>query len=191
MNFPERLKRMRINSGMSVRSLAERIGVSPSFIYQMEKGESAPSFPTLRKLADVFHSSVSVFVEDDIPEDWIIVRKDKRKQLFTGADGYSADLMLFLGSRAKRMQPLVMRLDPGGTMSDFIYRHQRDDLMYVISGTVKITVGGKIYPLAAGDCAYFTFTGPSAINNSGVEPAELLWVVSPTGVAGRQGGVSS
>ncbi|MEW6524914.1 MAG: XRE family transcriptional regulator [Bacillota bacterium] len=182
MAFPNRLKRMRINSGMSVRSLAERIGVSPSFIYQLEKGESAPSFSTLRKLADVFHCSISVFVEDEIPEDWLIVRKEKRKQLFTGERGYRAELMLFVGSRAKRMQPLFLRLDPGGTMSEPVYHHQRDDFVFVFTGTVDVTAGGKTYRLEAGDCAYFTFAGPSAIHNCENEPAELVWVVSPTGV---------
>lgn len=184
MNFPQRLKRMRINSGMSVRSLADRIGMSPSFIYQLEKGESVPSFPTLRKLADVFHTNISVLVEEDMPEDWIIARKDKRKQLFAGEDGYCADLILFLGSRTKRMQPLIVRLDPGGTMSEPVYQHQRDDLIYLISGTVKIIAYKNTYYLEAGDCAYFAFTGPSTIYNCGTLPAELLWVVSPTGIQG-------
>jgi transcriptional regulator with XRE-family HTH domain len=170
---------MRVNSGMSVRALADRIGVSPSFIYQLEKGESAPSFSTLRKLADVFHSNVSVFVEDEMPEDWMIVRRDHRKQLFTGESGYHAELMLFLGSRAKRMQPMVVRIDPGSTMSDFVYQHQRDDFIYVCDGTVEVTAGGRAHRLAAGDCAYFTFSEPSAITNPGPNPAELVWVVSP------------
>jgi len=177
---------MRVNSGMSVRSLAERIGVSPSFIYQLEKGESAPSFSTLRKLADVFNSSVSVFVDDDIPEDWLIVRKNQRRQLFTGEDGLHAELMLFVGSRSKRMQPMFVRLDPGVTMSESFYRHQRDDFLFVCTGTVEITAGTRTYRLEAGDCAYFTFAEPSAISNYGAEPAELVWVVSPTGADERR-----
>jgi len=185
VNFPQRLKRMRINSGMSVRSLADRIGVSPSFIYQLEKGESAPSFPTLRKLSDVFHSNISVFVEDDMPEEWIISRKDKREQLFTGEEGYRADLILFVGSRAKRMQSMIVRLDPGGTMTEPVYQHQRDDVLYIISGIVEITAYKNVYNLDAGDCAYFAFAGPSTIHNCGTSPAELLWIVSPTGFEER------
>jgi len=180
MTFPNRLKRMRANSGMSVRSLAERIGVSPSFIYQLEKGESAPSFSTLRKLADVFHSSISVLVEDEVPEDWIIVRRNHRKQLFTGTDGYHAELMLFLGSRAKRMQPMIVRLDPGGTMDEPVYDHQRDDFLYVCSGKVEVSAGDRTHRLEAGDSAYFTFAEPTRIHNPGDQAAELVWVVSPT-----------
>lgn len=179
MTFPNRLKRMRVNSGMSVRALADRIGVSPSFVYQLEKGESAPSFSTLRKLADVFHSSISALVEDEMPEDWVVVRREQRKQLFTGESGYHAELMLFLGSRAKRMQPMVVRIDPGRTMTEFVYQHQRDDFIYVCTGAVEVTAGGRVLRLAAGDCAYFTFAEPSAIHNPGPGPVELVWVVSP------------
>jgi len=182
LTFPDRLRRMRINSGMTVRSLAERIGVSASFVYQLEKGESSPSFSTLRKLAEVFHSSISVFLEDRFPEDWTVVRKSKRKPLFTGGDGCRAELMLFLGPRARRMQPLVLHLDPGKTMTEFIYEHDRDDLVFVSNGTIEITAGDQVHRLEAGDCAYFTFAGPSTIHNCGVGPAELVWIVSPTGL---------
>jgi len=185
MTFPDRLRRMRLNSGLTVRSLAQRIGVSASFIYQLEKGESSPSFSTLRKLAEVFHSNISVFFEDRFPEDWTVVRKGKRKQLFTGADGCRAELMLFLGPRARRMQPLLLQLDPGKTMTEFVYEHDRDDFVFVRTGTVEIAAGEQLHRLEAGDCAYFTFAGPSAIHNCGTEPAELVWVVSPTGVEER------
>ncbi|HAI21997.1 MAG TPA: XRE family transcriptional regulator [Clostridiales bacterium UBA8153] len=186
MTFPERLRRMRVNSGMTVRSLAQRIGVSASFIYQLEKGESSPSFSTLRKLAEVFHSSMSVFLEDRFPEEWTIVRKGRRKPLFTGEDGCRAELMLFLGPRARRMQPLVLHLDAGKLMHKFIYEHDRDDFVFVCTGTVEISAGDQAHRLEAGDCAYFTFTGPSTIRNCGEGPAELLWVVSPTGLEEQQ-----
>ncbi|MEW6724446.1 MAG: XRE family transcriptional regulator [Bacillota bacterium] len=179
MEFAERLKRMRINSGLSVRALAERVGVSASFIYQLEKGETSPSFSTLRRLADVFSSSISVFLEDQLPDDWVIVRHDRRKQIITGDPACQAELMLFLGSRAKRMQPVVIRLAPGGTISDFIYQHQRDDLIYLCRGSLEIVTGGKSYILEAGDAAYFTFVEPESIRNNGPEEAEFLWVVSP------------
>ncbi|HHX26707.1 MAG TPA: helix-turn-helix transcriptional regulator, partial [Firmicutes bacterium] len=53
MDFGVRLKKIRTNSGMSARDLADKVGVSASFIYQLERGEAAPSYSTLKRIASV------------------------------------------------------------------------------------------------------------------------------------------
>lgn len=179
MDFGARLKKIRCNTGLSVRALAERVGVSPSFIYQLEKNETSPSFSTLRRIAAVLSTSVSVLTEDELPEQWVVVRAGQRRRIVTDDAGACIGLLAFLGSREKRMQPAVLQLEPGATCSDLVFEHERDDLFYVLEGELEFEVNGQHYRLESGDSAYFAFTNPTTVRNTGSTTAKALWVVSP------------
>lgn len=179
MDFGARLKKIRNNSGISVRALAERVGVSPSFIYQLEKNETSPSFSTLRRIAAVLSTSVSVLTEDELPEEWVIVRSGTRRRVMTNDRGTTLGLLAFLGSRDKRMQPSVIQLEPGCTYSDIIFDAGRDDFFFVLEGEFEIVCGDRTYQLEPGDAAYFAFSNPSALRNPGSVPARALWVIAP------------
>lgn len=179
MDFGTRLKKIRCNSGLSVRALAERVGVSPSFIYQLEKNETSPSFSTLRRIAAVLSTSISVLTEDELPEEWVVVRAGARRRVVTDDRGVNLGLLAFLGTREKRMQPAVLQLEAGATCSEIVFDSGRDDLFYVLEGQLDITCGDRTYHLECGDAAYFAFNNPAAITNPGPTVARALWVIAP------------
>jgi transcriptional regulator with XRE-family HTH domain len=53
-----RLKRQRERSGMSLREVARQLGVSPSFVSQLENGKSQPSVATLYSLTQLLDLSI-------------------------------------------------------------------------------------------------------------------------------------
>jgi transcriptional regulator with XRE-family HTH domain len=53
-----RLKRVREASGMSLREVARQLGVSPSFVSQLENGKSQPSVATLYSIAQLLEVSI-------------------------------------------------------------------------------------------------------------------------------------
>lgn len=177
----ERLKKLRTNGHLSVRDLASRVGVSASFIYQLEQDKVSPSFSTLRSIAGALNTSVSVLAGDELPEEWEVVRRDRRRRIVTGEPGVTVELPGFLGPRSKKMQPLIFRLEPGASQEGFVYTHEREDLVYLQEGTVEITVGRRVYAMREGDVAYFMFDRPGTIKNPGDKAAVGLWVVCPPG----------
>lgn len=50
MEFGERLKRLRRKNGLSLYRLAQRAGVSHSFLHALENGEKSPTLRTLEKI---------------------------------------------------------------------------------------------------------------------------------------------
>lgn len=61
-----RLKRVRERSGKSLREVARQLGVSPSFLSQMERGKSQPSVATLYSLAQFLEVSIDeLFAADE------------------------------------------------------------------------------------------------------------------------------
>ncbi|HHY32837.1 MAG TPA: helix-turn-helix domain-containing protein [Firmicutes bacterium] len=184
MDFGERLRRMRTNAGISAKALAEKVGVSPSFIYQLERNEATPSFSTLKRIAAVLGTGVSMLTDDEFPEEWVVVRKNGRRNLVTECEGVKIELFAFLGSRSKRMQACVVCLEPRASYSteNFVYTHERDDFLYVLEGAIEVSSGGKWYQLGPGDAAHFSIHSLDGLRNTDNVPAAALWVVSPSGV---------
>lgn len=52
-NLGSQLKTVRLSTGMSLRELARQLGVSPSFVSQIENGKSQPSVATLYSMAQL------------------------------------------------------------------------------------------------------------------------------------------
>ena len=64
MNLGERLKISRIEKNISIRKLAEKIGLSPSFISQIEQGKTSPSIENIKKIAHFLDISVNFLIDD-------------------------------------------------------------------------------------------------------------------------------
>jgi serine/threonine-protein kinase RsbW len=63
MNIGYRLKELRKVRGISLRNLAKKVGVSASFISQVEQNKCRPSLDTLRKIAEALDVTISYLLE--------------------------------------------------------------------------------------------------------------------------------
>lgn len=59
-----RIRARRLELGMSMRDLARRLGVSPSFVSRLENGRCPPSVGTLRALTSELDISASDLLSD-------------------------------------------------------------------------------------------------------------------------------
>lgn len=57
-HFPENLKRLRKEKGLSQRDLTERLGFSQGYVSRLESGDRDPSLSTLVGLAEVLDTTV-------------------------------------------------------------------------------------------------------------------------------------
>jgi transcriptional regulator with XRE-family HTH domain/quercetin dioxygenase-like cupin family protein len=65
VNLGLQLRTARQKSGMTLRELARRLGVSPSFLSQIENGKSQPSVATLYSMAQTLDVSIDHLFEND------------------------------------------------------------------------------------------------------------------------------
>lgn len=68
MGLQEKLKELRLNSGISQRKLADSIGVAQSSINYWEKGQRTPSVSAAQKLADYFNITLDELYDIDNSE---------------------------------------------------------------------------------------------------------------------------
>lgn len=75
--LPEKLREQRINNGFSQRSVAKRLGVSPSIISGYETGERTPSTENLLALSYLYHCST----------DYMLGRESVSLDMVVGTEG--------------------------------------------------------------------------------------------------------
>lgn len=175
------IKKRREQLSFTLRRLSQEIGLSASFLSQVETGKVLPSMLSLKKIADALHTTIGVLVGEsgDITED-PVVRVDKRKEL---TDAENRMIVNFLSSPHpdKLMEPMIMVLDVNEDAkgSNIRYQHFGQEFVLVLKGRIEVAVSDKRYLLNEGDSIYFNSGDPHAFWNIHSGKSEVLSINTP------------
>jgi transcriptional regulator with XRE-family HTH domain len=174
-----RIAFQRRQRAMSLEDLAEKSGLTKSFLSKLERGLSVPSISTAMALSKSFGLTVSQLMGEQQYDDAIcIVRKvDRRSFMRRGSEvGYNYE-MLAAGKDYKLMEPYIMR-PPLVFQDDRRFEHSGQEFLFVLSGSVEVEFAGKLIHLDAGDAVYFDSNVPHRTRSVDGHIAEALVVVS-------------
>lgn len=166
----ELLRAVRRQRGLTLEGLAERTGLTKSYLSKIERSRSTPSIAVAIKVAQALDVDVAQLFsergdEDKIAVDLAAERSDDRQRYRAMASG-------MLG---KSMSPFVVR-PTGRTTRDAQPLHGGQEFVFVHRGTVELDYGDQTWTLTAGDSAYFDASISHRIRKVGSEPAEVVVV---------------
>jgi transcriptional regulator with XRE-family HTH domain len=181
-----RLRKARMASQVSLRTLAAQVGISPSGLSQIENGKAQPSVPTLRALAAELNVSLDELLRDgrgrvheadsEAPGDQLVVRRGERRalELATGVrweslTAQSDPLMDFLHVT---YEPGASSLAPGQFLT---FAGRQYGLL--LAGQLEVTVGDNTYTLGPGDSIAFSSTDAHLIRNVSRREARAVWIL--------------
>lgn len=172
----EKLHLIRAERGLTLAQLAERAGVSVSFLSQLERGTHHASIETLRRIVQALEVPLfHVFLNED--EEALIVRRGGRKRMaFPGSE---AEYELVSPDLKRRMELVLISLQPGRATFKTAFSHPGEECDYVISGKVRFEIGDRVEVLGEGDAIYFDCGIPHRFVNVGAVPAVLIAAVTP------------
>jgi transcriptional regulator with XRE-family HTH domain len=172
----ERLREIRHTRRLTLLEVAEKAGVSESFLSQVERGRSNASIASLQRIAGVLGYGIGDLFGSGSGRPQIM-RKADRPALALGAIGTK---YLLTPPPFENVEIAVAELPPGGSTGDEAYVHgESEELVVVIAGQVVVQVDGVSHVLEAGDSIRYRSSMPHRLANDSAEPAEVLWVVSP------------
>ncbi|GAA1545846.1 helix-turn-helix domain-containing protein [Nocardioides humi] len=180
--------------GMSLRELARRIGVSPSFISQLERNKANASVGTLYALVDVLGLSIDQLMAEQGPG---TEQPAGGRASGAPARGFRVDQPLQPAEGRARIQfpgvvweRLTQAADP---QVDFLHvtyapgsascpeedmmRHGGHEYGFVVSGSLTVQVGFESYAMTAGDAITFDSMTPHRLSNDGTGDCVAIWVV--------------
>ena len=185
----ERLRAARLARNLTLRELAQRLGVSPSMISQIETGRASPSVSTLYALADELDVSLDELLFND--------RRATLAQDDNGPSSVGGQLMQRAAARKRirlasgvvweRLTPLsepdteflFVTYEVGGASSpeNEYQRHAGHEWGFVIEGSLEVRIGFEEHLLEPGDSISFESTAPHRLANVGDSPVHAIWFV--------------
>lgn len=190
----DRLRQARKARGLSLRRLAEVLGVSPSLISQVETGRAKPSVNTLYALATELGISLDTLLFMDtepvtragveaapepaditLPHD-PVQRAGSRMSIRLGSGVVWERLTT---ESIRNVDFLYVTYEVGGASSpeNEFQRHSGQEWGYVLSGTLRVKIGFDEFVLGPGDAITFDSGTPHRLFNAGDEPARAVWYV--------------
>lgn len=176
----DRLGRLRTERGWSLDELSRRTGVSRSTLSRLERGELSPTAALLGRLCTAYGRTMSrllMEVEAEppglVPAAQQPVWRDEqagfvRRSVSPPHAGLRAEIIegtLAAGAAVVYENPPV----PG-----------MEQHIWVLDGTVEITVEGTVHTVGPGDCLRFRLRGPSHFHCPGPERVRYaLMIVLP------------
>lgn len=191
---------------MSLRALARQIGVSPSFISQLERNKTNASVGTLYALVEALGLSLDHLVAAEpatspglqsvpaasVPGIPTGGEPDVRVSRFMPVDSPvqradSRARIRFPGVTWERLTQasdalvdfLHVRYEPGSAScaAEDMMRHGGREYGFVLSGRIRVQIGFDTYELSEGDSVSFDSMTPHRLSNEFDAPVEAVWVV--------------
>jgi transcriptional regulator with XRE-family HTH domain len=171
--FGVRLGELRSARCWTLEELAERTGLSKPFLSRLEAGDRQASIAVVLTLARTYGVSVAeMFQGPGEPESCVIIRAGHGSPV--QGDGLSY-WPLSSRRRFANMQPMRLTVS-ADRKGDEMYQHEGEEWVYVLSGRLRLWLGGKTHDLAAGDAAHFDSRQPHRLSALDGKDAELILV---------------
>ena len=174
-----RIRELRKAHGRTLADVASAVGISVSYLSQIERDVSRLPIAVLRQIADALGVHMNWFFHsgNEGPDDErdVIVRAANRRNLtFTGL-GITEELLS--PNLSGPLELLISTIHPGAD-SEF-YTHVGAEAGMVISGSLHLWVGERQFLLEPGDSFAFSSTEAHRCANHGTQPVKVLWVITP------------
>jgi transcriptional regulator with XRE-family HTH domain len=175
-SFGARLRELRLQKNWTLEELACRSGLSRAFLSRLESGDRQASIAAALTLSRIFDVSLASLFESRLAvEPCVIVRYGEGSEHSVNGLKYTP---LSRAGRFFNLQPILVKV-PLTRPGDEHYRHDGEEWIYLLSGSLTLSLAGKTYDLEPGDAAHFDSRLPHRLIARGSKDADVLLVASP------------
>ena len=171
----KRLRALRKEHGLTLTQLGQQVGLSASYLSQIERTVTMPSLARLTTIARALDVEVRYFFEDDVSSP-CVVKLNQGKRLSGTADTIME--LLSADPSDKEIQPYRLVCQPGASR-DRPPIHPGEEVGFVLKGQLTVTVGEETFILEAGDSIHYQTLQPHSWRNEGDKECIAIWAVSP------------
>ncbi len=184
LGIGKKIKKLRLEKGLTLQELSEKTGLSKGLISQIENEQVSPPISTLMKIANGLNVEISYFFEQDEPTEKItVVRKNER--ISSGRRGikgninigYSYELLAHKRPH-KHMEPFLVTFEPKERDDVIMFNHEGEEFHFVLEGKLEmIAENHEPIILEEGDSLYFDSSIPHGFRGLEGKPAKTLTIV--------------
>lgn len=167
-----RLRRLRQERGLTLAQAAGAVGLSPSFLSELERDRTGVAMATLHRLLNFYGTTLAVLPGPAGTGAW---PHRAGSGPWVRNQGITVEQ---LAHTEAAMEPQLFTVEPGAGSAG-AYSHEGEEFIYVLEGSFEVVLGGEPHLLEAKDSLYYPSTVEHAWRNPGCAVARLLWVNTP------------
>lgn len=174
MDIGDRIRRLRLQRGLTQEELADRCELSKGFISQVERDLASPSIATLTDMLECLGSSLKEFFSDDSAEKVVYAPQD----MFEKEEEDKKITWLVPDAQRNSMEPILLELQPGARSNE-LPPLESEEFGYVLHGQVNLVAGKRTYRVRKGFSFCLHPNTTHYLENTGAHPAVILWISTP------------
>lgn len=181
VNIGERLKKVRLEKGYTLKDVAAQSGYSKALISRIENGNVSPSINSLLKIAGALEiKPYDLFLPSRDAGPSIVFRADRKKAKM--AEGKVEVEFLTDQTEEKKIEPFLITVDRGASTGSEFGGHRGEIWTMLLKGRIELTLGEDGHVLEEGDCAYFKASIPHNFKSVARGKSVAFCVVTPPGL---------
>jgi transcriptional regulator with XRE-family HTH domain len=171
-----RLRERRRALGLTLDEIAQRTKLTKGFLSEIERDLTSPSVASLVRLCDTLDLPIANLFAGPVAA---VVRAGEGAPIAFGGHGLADCLITPAGSRW--LLGIHSTMAPGGGGGDVKYSvKSEEELVFVLSGRLRVEVESETYDLGPGDALTFDPRRPHTFKNlDPVDRAEALFILAP------------
>jgi transcriptional regulator with XRE-family HTH domain len=172
------IQRLRKAYNMSLGELSEQSGVAKSIISQIERNETNPTLGTVYRLSRALDTTIEeVLREEDTASAFLEHQARPAVPILESEDGLCRLAIIGPLNLVDWLQWYDFRAQTAGVLESDPHPKGTVEHLYVIAGTLEVTVGEESRTLKTGEALRYRADRPHKITNTGGEPAHATMVL--------------
>jgi len=173
-NIGQKIRQRRRRLGLTLREVADAAGLSAGFLSQIERDLATPSLVSLFNIAKSIDASVSDFLVT--PQEERAVFLDSERRYFSISNSPLLYSRLSSEFPDRSLNVTFVKVPPGYTSE--LSSHEGEEVMYVVSGGIFVTIGGEHFELGKDDSIHFRSTTFHKWGSTSGTETKLLTIVT-------------
>jgi transcriptional regulator with XRE-family HTH domain len=167
------IRRARRARGLTIREVADRVGVAASTVSALERGEAAVNSALVARLADALLVPMGALASTEAPREAVIRERMRPRTVNAGGVVWEE-----LGAPERALEPALLTVPPGEG-SGGSYSRPGETLAFLLEGRLGFELfSGEAseLELAPGDAITIPGREVFSWSNSGTDVARALWI---------------
>ena len=178
-NVGSRVRKLRIDQGLTLEALADLSGVSRAMISKLERGEKNPTLVVAAKVAQALRVGLTDLMGVAESRRAVIVIPKSRRMIFRDAETGFERQLLSPAFESRNLEFVRHVIPKGETSGDLPpYKPGTEKFLVVEQGKLRVVIEGQNHVLNAGDSLYFEADTPHRFDNTGRGICSYYLVVS-------------
>jgi len=178
-----RLRALRKSQGIRLVELAKTSGVDAATISRIETGRMTGTLESHMKLARALGAKLTEIyagIEEAQAKGAVSVQAPSgRSEVYVHQAGKSSMAMLTTDVLKKKLMPVLITIEPGGSTHQEEAKLGTEKFIYVLEGELEAKVGEEIHVLKRRSTLYFDASLPHSLRNPGGKTMRCLAVTTP------------